>query len=261
MPIKPDQRARYPADWKLRSRFVRFYRARNRCEWCRVFNGRPHFITGARVVLTVAHIYDDRPEAAGLLNLAALCQQCHNQHDAKARHHRRAERDDEAARYVAEFPKAKLTPKPKPGRCPLYGCRNKARCRGVLCAKHEQQLRRRKNPAKSFFNQIKQRAGRRNIPFTLTFDQFIEAVAETGYLEGRGRASCMLHLDRDDATKGYEAGNIVVRTARQNCQKSHEDKARRRAFVEARIGRPLPAHDDQAHEEASTHMATENEPF
>lgn len=44
-----------------------------------------------RVVLTTAHVYDHRPEAASLLNLAALCQRCHNRHDAKER--RRGIRD------------------------------------------------------------------------------------------------------------------------------------------------------------------------
>lgn len=85
MPIRPEMKARYPKDWKLRSRFVRFYRARNRCEWCGAENGKPHPITGSRVVLTAAHVYDDRPEAAQLDNLAALCQRCHNRHDTKAR--------------------------------------------------------------------------------------------------------------------------------------------------------------------------------
>lgn len=80
-------RARYPADWKLRSRFVRQVRAGNRCEWCGARNGQPHPITGSTVVLTTAHVFDHRPEAAGLLNLAALCQRCHNRHDAG---HRRA---------------------------------------------------------------------------------------------------------------------------------------------------------------------------
>ena len=81
-PIRPEMRARYPVDWKLRSRFVRFYRARNRCEWCGADNYAPHPVTGSRVVLTVAHVYDQRPEAASLLNLAALCQRCHLRHDA-----------------------------------------------------------------------------------------------------------------------------------------------------------------------------------
>lgn len=91
MPIRPENKARYPKDWKARSRFVRFYRARNRCEWCGAMNYEPHPITGSRVVLTVAHVFDDRPEASNLLNLAALCQRCHNRHDAKSR--RRGIRD------------------------------------------------------------------------------------------------------------------------------------------------------------------------
>ena len=89
MPIRPEMRARYPADWPLRSRFVRFVRARNRCEWCGAENGKPHPVTGSRVVLTVAHVDDHRPEAASLLNLAALCQKCHNGHDAPMRQARR----------------------------------------------------------------------------------------------------------------------------------------------------------------------------
>ena len=85
MPISAENRKRYPADWKTRSRFVRFTRAGNRCEWCGAANGEPHPATGSRVVLTVAHVHDHRPEAASLLNLAALCQRCHNRHDAKMR--------------------------------------------------------------------------------------------------------------------------------------------------------------------------------
>lgn len=89
MPIKPENRARYPKDWKLRSRFIREYRARNRCEWCGAVNHQPHPVTGAHVVLTVAHVYDKRPEASGLMNLAALCQRCHNRHDARDRRNNR----------------------------------------------------------------------------------------------------------------------------------------------------------------------------
>jgi len=85
MPIRPENRARYPRDWKLRSRFVRFYRARGKCEWCGAVNGEAHPITGSKVVLTTAHVHDHRPEASSLLNLAALCQRCHNRHDMAAR--------------------------------------------------------------------------------------------------------------------------------------------------------------------------------
>ena len=81
----PINYASYPKDWKLRSRFVRFYRARNRCEGGGAENGEPHPVTGSKVVLTVAHVYDMDHMAASLLNLAALCQKCHLNHDRQ--HH------------------------------------------------------------------------------------------------------------------------------------------------------------------------------
>ena len=92
MPIRPEMKARYPKDWALRSRFVRFYRAKNRCEWCGAENYQPHPITGSKVILTTAHVHDHRPEASSLLNLAALCQRCHNRHDARMRQQHRKER-------------------------------------------------------------------------------------------------------------------------------------------------------------------------
>lgn len=103
VPIRPENKARYPADWKLRSRFVRFVRARNQCEWCGALNGQPHPSTGSKVVLTTAHVFDHRPEAASLLNLAALCQLCHNTHDAKMRRDGRRHRL-EMARGQLSFP-------------------------------------------------------------------------------------------------------------------------------------------------------------
>jgi 5-methylcytosine-specific restriction endonuclease McrA len=97
MPIRPEMKARYPKDWKLRSRFIRFYRAKNRCEWCQAANGQAHPFTGSKVVLTVAHVFDDRPEAASFLNLAALCQRCHNRHDQRKRLRDRRDREEAAS--------------------------------------------------------------------------------------------------------------------------------------------------------------------
>ena len=91
MPVLPANAARYPADWHIRRRFI-LLRAGNRCEWCRAANYAPHPVTGSRVVLTIAHLYDHRPEAADLLNLAALCQLCHNRLDAPRRAAGRRER-------------------------------------------------------------------------------------------------------------------------------------------------------------------------
>lgn len=112
MPILAENKGRYPKDWALRSRFIRFYRARNCCEWCGIPNGvyrnkasgewtrnalqaetwRRDGDRVSRVVLTVAHVNDERPEACSFDNLAALCQACHNGHDMKGRAQRRRER-------------------------------------------------------------------------------------------------------------------------------------------------------------------------
>ena len=85
MPISKDMARRYPADWAARRRFIIRYRAANRCEWCHAANGEPHPATGSQVVLTLAHVWDKAPENASLLNLAALCQRCHNRWDASDR--------------------------------------------------------------------------------------------------------------------------------------------------------------------------------
>ena len=136
MPITAENKARYPADWKRRSHFVRHFRAQERCESCGVHNhavgwreggeffGLPDHPAGigrhyledrmltyseARdvakaymeamernhwsceserlivIVLTCAHVHNPDPAAANLLNLAALCQRCHNILDAPMR--------------------------------------------------------------------------------------------------------------------------------------------------------------------------------
>ena len=89
MPIRPENRARYPADWKEISKSVR-EAAGNCCEGsplypdCRTENGQPHPVTGSIVVLTVAHL-DHQPENCERDNLKAWCQRCHNAYDAPMR--------------------------------------------------------------------------------------------------------------------------------------------------------------------------------
>lgn len=104
MPIRPEMRARYPADWKRRSKFVRRIRARNICEWCGAVNYEPHPITGSRVVLTTAHVYDHRPEVANLLNLAALCQRCHLNYDRPRRPWMKQKNDRQGELFVGLNP-------------------------------------------------------------------------------------------------------------------------------------------------------------
>ncbi|MBN3815864.1 hypothetical protein G3N57_04245 [Paraburkholderia sp. Se-20369] len=132
MPIKPENRGRYPADWpEIRARILA--RAGSRCEQCRVENGDTivrgidkdagtfqRFEGGGEVyaaddgrmlgyckaseycgnrwtnvVLTIAHL-DHVPEHCEDNNLKALCQRCHLAYDAE--HHAATARETRRAR-------------------------------------------------------------------------------------------------------------------------------------------------------------------
>jgi 5-methylcytosine-specific restriction endonuclease McrA len=90
VPIRTENRARYPKDWAAISRSIRHHRARWVCEGipggerCFAVHGEPHPITRSKVVLTVAHL-DHQPENCEPANLRALCQRCHNAYDAPMR--------------------------------------------------------------------------------------------------------------------------------------------------------------------------------
>ena len=86
MPIKPENKSRYPKNWKeIRQRILK--RANNRCEFCGIEN---YIIkeNGSRVVLTIAHL-DHTPENCTDDNLRALCQKCHNSYDREHRNETR----------------------------------------------------------------------------------------------------------------------------------------------------------------------------
>lgn len=105
MPIRPENRARYPANWK--SEIVPAIRARSgdQCECtgqcglthlpnaragtipirCQARNGMPiDDIEGPKIVLTVMHL-NHQPEDCRDENLLHGCQGCHNRYDAPVR--------------------------------------------------------------------------------------------------------------------------------------------------------------------------------
>lgn len=91
-PIRPENRARYPKNWRQISLTIRADRAGWRCECagecgrgthegrCPNRQGYPAYGTGSRVVLTVAHL-DHTPENCDPDNLRAMCQACHLHYD------------------------------------------------------------------------------------------------------------------------------------------------------------------------------------
>ena len=97
-----------PTTGRYVGRFIIEYRAQNRCEWCGARKDEPNPETGSRVVLTLAHVWDKAPEDSSLLNLAALCQRCHNRWDAQGR------RMNRIRRRVAELLRSGQLPLPWP---------------------------------------------------------------------------------------------------------------------------------------------------
>lgn len=51
---------------------------------CAAVNGKPHPVTGSKVVLTIMHL-NHQPEDVRDENLLAGCQRCHNRYDAPVR--------------------------------------------------------------------------------------------------------------------------------------------------------------------------------
>jgi hypothetical protein len=95
-PIRPENKLRYPEDWRAISDRIRFDRAEGRCECagecgrhalaslddgrCPNRHGMPAYGTGSKVVLTTAHL-DHTPENCEDDNLKAMCQGCHLHYD------------------------------------------------------------------------------------------------------------------------------------------------------------------------------------
>ncbi len=87
MPIRPENRCRYPSNWKEIRQSI-LVRADNRCEFCGVenhsFRLNPKTGRTIKIILTVAHL-NHEPEDCRPENLRALCQRCHNRYDAQHR--------------------------------------------------------------------------------------------------------------------------------------------------------------------------------
>lgn len=96
MPIRPENRARYPKTWRAMVVEARA-RSGDRCEClgqcglvhaggrCDASNGQPHPSTGSKVVLTLAHEHGVALEETSIARMFHACQQCHNRYDAPVR--------------------------------------------------------------------------------------------------------------------------------------------------------------------------------
>jgi len=80
MPIKAENKALYPKDWKLVSKRIRTERG-NKCEQCGAVYREANPFNDLPTILTVAHL-DHDPTNCAEDNLKCLCTVCHLQYDA-----------------------------------------------------------------------------------------------------------------------------------------------------------------------------------
>lgn len=130
MPIRPENKNRYPADWRAISDNIRFGRAGGRCECdgrcgarshhpdtgrCRAVHQSLHPVTRSLVILTTAHL-DHQPENCDPTNLMAMCQACHLAYDHD--HHAQSRRQSAVIDGQRDLFASAPTAGPEPGEEP-----------------------------------------------------------------------------------------------------------------------------------------------
>lgn len=95
--------------------------------------------------------------------------------------------------------------------------------RSLMCPTCRLRLWRANNPIKAIYNAIKNKARRRGIPFSLSLEKLEQLCDETDFHLKRGRRPNDFHIDRIDASRGYEDDNVRIITASENCSKAHTD--------------------------------------
>lgn len=88
------------------------------------------------------------------------------------------------------------------------------------------------HPINYAFHAIKDSAKKRNIPFSISFEDFSDWCTETGYAENKGVCRLKNHCDRIDDSKGYEKGNIQLLSERENIQKRNLDKLKQNQQID-----------------------------
>jgi hypothetical protein len=103
------------------------------------------------------------------------------------------------------------------GICQAKYCNNK--CVGKLCSTHRSQKCRESDPVRYSYNNLRNNSKRRNIPCTITLDEYREFCTGVKYIGFSGRASESLTIDRKKNWLGYTKDNIQVMKKGLNVKK------------------------------------------
>lgn len=114
------------------------------------------------------------------------------------------------------------------GRCWCHGCRRRAaKKRGGRCETCASRWFRFHHDDLYAYHNLKRSARKRGILFHLTFEDFQEFCAITGYLEMRGKEPHSFTIDRIKSHLPYQVGNIRILTYADNTSHKYEDAAER----------------------------------
>lgn len=109
--------------------------------------------------------------------------------------------------------------------CPVFGCRHRRNGHKTLCAKHYMRWWRHCNPEKASYATLRDHAKGRRLAFTISFDYWLGLTDAFAYFEQS--ADCrgdVLSIDRREASKGYEPGNLRVVSISINSAKGNRER-------------------------------------
>lgn len=118
---------------------------------------------------------------------------------------------------------------------------------GKNCNTCASRVRRERNPVWAAYDNIRSRAKRENIPFTITLEWFEKFAHETNYIQKKGKEKKSLTVDRKIAWEGYTEENIQILSLEENGRKGAVEK--RLMYIDAKGLRYCKVNDLEFNEE------------
>lgn len=120
--------------------------------------------------------------------------------------------------------------KPTPGVCAAKSCTNTTD--RTLCGTCRSRKYRLADPVRYAYNNLKRSATKRNIPFTITLENFREFCVKVNWIGlARGRHADCYDIDRKYEDVGYHIDNIQMLEKRKNITKFFQYDWRRKQVL------------------------------
>ncbi len=111
---------------------------------------------------------------------------------------------------------------PIPGICPVRFCTRSSKSDRSLCHRHHAIKYRAEHPEWAAYKTLRDNAKTRGIVFTITFEQFMDVAKDFPFHKQKPKLfKDYLSIDRIEARRGYEPGNIQALTVSENAIKGN----------------------------------------